>query len=152
MRDRHIYLDKDQQDKIMREAMKLFNNINQDKMNKVGHTNIFDTTLDEFLQLLKEKQLGGHLIDLLSILREYKEDQRYVKILCQLSQERNTTEFNLEINGNMIKEVVVNFGSQVNILPRETWIQLRKPLLQPTMNFLKLVDQRFIEPISTLKV
>jgi hypothetical protein len=54
-------------------------------------------------------------------------------------------------NKHMIKEVVVDFGSQVNILPRETWIRLRKPLLQPTMNFLKLADQRFIEPIGTLK-
>jgi len=52
----------------------------------------------------------------------------------------------------MIKEVVVDFGSQVNILPRETWIQLRKPLLQPTMNFLKIAYQRFIETISTLKI
>jgi hypothetical protein len=95
------------------------------------------------------------LIDLLSILREYKEDQRSVKILCQLSQERHTNDFDpqvdLEIDGHMIKEVVVDFGSQVNILPRETWIRLGKPLLQPTMNFLKLADQRFIEPIGTLK-
>jgi hypothetical protein len=51
----------------------------------------------------------------------------------------------------MIKEVIVDFGSQVNILPRETWIRLGKPLLQPTMNFLKLAYQRFIEPIGTLK-
>jgi hypothetical protein len=44
-------------------------------MNKGGHTNIFDTVLDEFLQLVKEKQLVNRLADLLSIMREYKEDQ-----------------------------------------------------------------------------
>jgi len=51
----------------------------------------------------------------------------------------------------MIKEVIIDFGSQVNILPRETWIRLGKLSLQPTMNFLKLADQRFIESIGTLK-
>jgi hypothetical protein len=72
-----------------------------------------------------------------------------------LSQERNTSDFDpqvdLEIDGHMIKQVIVDFGSQVNILPRETWVRLGKPLLHPTMNFLKLADQRFIEPIGTLK-
>jgi hypothetical protein len=51
----------------------------------------------------------------------------------------------------MIKKVVVDFGLQVNILPIETWNRLGKPPLVPTMNLLNLVDQRFIEPIDTLK-
>jgi hypothetical protein len=73
----------------------------------------------------------------------------------QLSQEAQTNDFDpqvdLEIDENLIKQVIVDFGSQVNILPRETWVRLGKPPLQPTMNFLKLADQRFIEPIGTLK-
>jgi hypothetical protein len=72
-----------------------------------------------------------------------------------LSQERHTNDFDpqfdLEISGYVIKQVVVDFCSQVNILPRETWIQLGKPPLVPTMNLLKLEDQRFIEPIGRLK-
>ena len=48
----------------------------------------------------------------------------------------------------MIKQVVVNFGSQVNNLPRETWIRLGRLALSPTMNYLKLVDQRLIETIG----
>jgi hypothetical protein len=39
----------------MREAMKYFGNIDQDKENKGGHTNITNTMLNEFIQLLKEK-------------------------------------------------------------------------------------------------
>jgi hypothetical protein len=35
--------------------------------------------------------------------------------------------------------------------PLETWNRLGRPPLVPTMNFLKLADQRFIEPIGTLK-
>jgi hypothetical protein len=48
----------------------------------------------------------------------------------------------------LIKEVVVNFGSQVNNLPRETWIRLGQLALAQTMNYLKLVDQRLIETIG----
>jgi hypothetical protein len=48
-RDLHIYPDPDEQDKLMHKATKLFKNIDQDKINKRGHTNISKTTLDEFL-------------------------------------------------------------------------------------------------------
>jgi hypothetical protein len=51
----------------------------------------------------------------------------------------------------MIKQVIVDFGLQVNIPPKETWVRLGKPMLHPTTNFIKLIDQRFIEPIGTLK-
>jgi hypothetical protein len=53
---------------------------------------------------------------------------------------------------HMIKQFMVNFGSQVNIFIKETWVQLRRPLLQPKINYLKLVDQRFIELIGTRKI
>jgi hypothetical protein len=152
---RTTYPDPEYEDKLMREAMKFFRNIDQDKTNKGRHENISETTLDEFLQLLKEKQSVGRLIDLLSILREYKEEKIPIKSLHQLSQEAQTNDFDpqvdLEIDKNLIKQVIVDFGSQVNILPRETWVRLGKPPLQPTMNFLKLADHRFIEPIGTLK-
>jgi len=47
-----------------------------------------------------------------------------LKSLHQLSQEIHDNDFDpevdLEIDGHMIKEVKVDFGCQVNILPRET--------------------------------
>jgi hypothetical protein len=33
----------------------------------------------------------------------------------------------LEIDGNMVKKFIVNFGSQVNILPWDTWKHLGRP-------------------------
>jgi hypothetical protein len=85
-----------------------------------------NTTIEEFLQLLKQNQSVGHLIDLLNILREYEDNQRPVKSVRKLSQDRTTNDFDpqvdLEVNGHMIKQVVVDFGSQVNILPKETWV------------------------------
>jgi hypothetical protein len=71
----------------MREVMKFFKNIDQDQMNKGERTNIFVMTLDDFLLFLKENKSVDRLIDLLNIIREYKEDHRYVKIMFQLSQE-----------------------------------------------------------------
>jgi hypothetical protein len=102
---RNTYPDPEQEEKLMQEAMKFFKNIDQDKSNgnKGGQKNTSDTALEEFLQLLKENKSVNHLIDLLNILREYKEDQRPYKNLRQLSQEKHTNDFdpqvNLEIDG-----------------------------------------------------
>jgi len=51
----------------------------------------------------------------------------------------------------MIPQVVVNLGSQVNILSKETWIRMGKPKLTRSKNFLKLMDQRFVKPVSMLR-
>jgi hypothetical protein len=66
----------------MREAFKFFKNSNQDQLNK-GRKN--EDIVQEFLQLLKEKYSVGRLLELLNILREYKEGQRQSKDVTQLS-------------------------------------------------------------------
>jgi hypothetical protein len=128
--------------------------IDQNKSNE-GQSSISNTTIEKFLQLLKQKQSLGCLINLMNILREYKENQRPVKHVRKLSQDRFTSEFDpqfdLEVDGHMIKKFVFYFGSKVNILSKETWIHLEIPLMQPIMNYLKLEDQIFIEPIGTVK-
>jgi hypothetical protein len=92
-------------------------------------------------------------LDLLNILREYKEGQRPSKDVRQLSYKHKyyDPQVDLEIHRVMIEHVVVDFGSQVNILPRDTWIWLGRPSLSPTLNYLKLVDQILIEPIGILR-
>jgi hypothetical protein len=73
----------------------------------------------------------------------------------QLTQENLQDDYdpqvNLEVEGFMIPQVVVNFGSQVNILPKETWIKMGKPKLTRSKNFLKLAYQQFVEPIDLLR-
>jgi hypothetical protein len=59
----------------MQEAPILFKNINQDNSNE-GRSSMSNTSIEELLQLLKQNQSIGHLINLLNILREYKENQR----------------------------------------------------------------------------
>jgi hypothetical protein len=105
------------------------------------------------LQLLKEKHSIGRLLDLLNILREYKDVQRPTKDANHLSYNNKYYDprVDLEIEGMMVNQVVIDFGSQVNIFPRETWIRMGRPSIVPTMNYLKLVDQRLIEPIGILR-
>jgi hypothetical protein len=93
------------------------------------------------------------LLELLNILKEYKEGKRPSKDVRQLSYNNKYYDrrVDLEINEVLIKQVVVDFGSQVNILPRETWIRLGRSALAPTLNYLKLVNQRLIEPIGILR-
>jgi hypothetical protein len=100
----------------MREALKFFKNTNQE--HHQGKQN--EDIVQEFLQLLKEKHSVGRLLDLLNILREYKEGQRPSKYVRQLSYKHKyyDPQVDLEIHRVMIEHVVVDFGSQVNILPR----------------------------------
>jgi hypothetical protein len=46
---------------------------------------------------------------------------------------------------------MIEFGSQVNILSKDTWVKMGRPSLVRSRNFLKLVDQIFIDPIKLLK-
>ena len=57
----------------------------------------------------------------------------------------------LDIEGALISQVVVDFVSQVNILPRSTWIKLGWPELVKSYFYLKLVDQGLVEPLGIWK-
>jgi hypothetical protein len=58
------------------------------------------------------------------MLKECKEEKRTCKNLRQLTQEKiqddYDTQVNLEVEGFMVSQVVVDFRSQVNILPKGT--------------------------------
>jgi hypothetical protein len=106
----------DKEEKIMREALKFFRNATKDQQNPRSRD---EDTIQEFLQLLKEKQSIGRLLDLLNILREYKDGQKPTKDANHLSYNNKYYDprVDLEIEGMMVNQVVVDFGSQVNILP-----------------------------------
>ena len=57
----------------------------------------------------------------------------------------------LEIEGYHIQQVVLDFGSQVNIMTRDTWEQMGRPRLYESGIYLKLDDQGLIEPIGFWK-
>jgi hypothetical protein len=73
----------------------------------------------------------------------------------QLTQEKLQDDYDpqseLKFDGFMIPQEMVDFGSQMNILPKETWNKMGRPNLIRSKKFLKVADQLFIEPISILK-
>lgn len=114
-----------------------------------------DAVLDKFLNLLKKEESVSRLLELLNILKECKK-QGTCKNMCQLTQQERfyddyDPQVDLEVKGFMIPQVVVDFGSQVHILPKEVQIKMGRLDLVSSKNFLKLVDQRFAKPISNLK-
>jgi len=85
----------------MRGVLKFFKNSNQDQPNTGRKKKDF---VQEFLQLLKEKNLVRQLLDFLNKLREYKEGQRPYKYIRQLSYKNKYYDprVDLEIHGVLI--------------------------------------------------
>ena len=74
-----------------------------------------------------------------------------MKNICSLNQKDKSDAdplFDLEIEGHHIQQVVLDFGSQLNIMTRDTWEQLGRPRLYESAIYLKLADQGLIEPIE----
>ena len=57
----------------------------------------------------------------------------------------------LEIEGYHVRQVVLDFGSQVNIMTHDTWEQMGRIRLHESGIYLKLADQGLIEPIGVWK-
>jgi len=99
VRKNNFYPNSDQEKKIMREAFKIFNQDdykehiiggNQQQRTTIG---IKYVVLDEFMKLLKEKQSVGMLLELLNILKEYKEGQCSYRNLRKLSQGKTLDDY-----------------------------------------------------------
>ena len=57
----------------------------------------------------------------------------------------------LEIEGYHVRQVVLDFESQENIMTRDTWEQLGRPRLYESGIYLKLTDHGLIKPIGVWK-
>ena len=77
--------------------------------------------------------------------------EKQTKNICILNQkDKSDAEplVDLEIEGYHFWQVVLDFGSQVNIMTQDTWEQLGRPWLYESGIYLKLADQGLIEPIG----
>ena len=85
----------------MREALKFFKNSNKDQPNR-GRKK--EDIAKEFLHLLKENNSVARLLDLLNILREYKEGKIQSKYFRKLSYKNKYYDprVDLEIHGVLI--------------------------------------------------
>ena len=76
---------------------------------------------------------------------------KQTKNICSLNRKYKSDAdplVDLEIEGYHVRQVVLDFGSQVNIMTRDTWEQLGRPQLNESGIYLKLADQGLIEPIG----
>ena len=74
---------------------------------------------------------------------------KQTKNICSLNKKDKSDAdplIDLEIEGYNVRQVVLDFGSQVNIMTRDTWEQLGRPHLNELGIYLKLADQGLIEP------
>ena len=80
--------------------------------------------------------------------------EKQTKNICSLNQKEKSDAdplVDLEIEGYHVRQVVLDFGSQVNIMTRDTWEQLGRHRLYDLGIYLKLADQGLIEPIGVWK-
>ena len=66
----------------------------------------------------------------------------------QVDKSNLDLQVDLEIKGVLIPQGVVNFGSQVNIFPKSTWLKLGRPQLIKFDFYLKLVDKGLVKPLE----
>ena len=77
--------------------------------------------------------------------------EKQTKNICSLNQKDKSDAdplVDLEIEGYHVRQVVLDFGSQVNIMTHDTWEQLGRPWLYEWGIYLKLADQGLIKPIG----
>ena len=80
--------------------------------------------------------------------------EKQTKNICSLNQKYKSDAdplVDLEIEGYHVRQVVLDFGSQVNIMTWDTWEKMGKPRLYKSGIYVKIADQGLIEPIGVWK-
>ena len=90
----------------------------------------------------KDKTIS-QFIDLLYKIKHNKNTEKQTKDICSLNQ-KDKSDADPLVN----RQVVLDFGSHVNIMTRDTWEQLGRARLYESGIYLKLADQGLIEPIG----
>ena len=108
-------------------------------------------TIKEILHLLSNEKVAQRPVDVMSILKEEAYTPKITKNIAYMGS-NNQNDFDpwvdLQTNELLIPKVVLDFGSQVNILTKSTWEKLGRPQLVKSEYYLKLADQGLIEPLG----
>ena len=148
--DKNDYPNSQKLKELFRNASKMFEEIaaNEDK----EHTNNY--IIKEFLHLLTNEEAIQWLVDILSILKDESTKPRISKNIAYMTSNTQNDfdpQVDLKINESLIPKVVLDFGSQVNILTKNTWEKLGRPQLVKSNYYLKLDDQGLIELLGLCK-
>ena len=87
-------------------------------------------TIKEILHLLSNEKVAQRLVNVLSILKEESNTPKITKNIAYMSSSTQSDfdpQVDLQINEFLIPRVVLDFGSQVNILTKSTWEKLGQP-------------------------
>ena len=111
---------------------------------------ISKNTLHELLNLIHKDKSVAQFIELMYNIKKNDTHKQIKSICCLNKNEKNDADLlvDLEIEGYHVLQVVLDFGSQVNIMTWDTWEQLGSPRLNESSIYLKLADQGLIEPIG----
>ena len=123
-----------------KDASKIFKELSQNDI-QIGNSN---KTLKELLQLLTKEEAVDRLIDLLYEVRKSNTSGRIQKTICSMGKSDNpdlNPLVDLVVNGYTIPQAVVDFGSQVNVLPRSTWVKIGRPQLHESAIYIRLAYQ-----------
>ena len=105
----------------------------------------------ELICLVQEDKAVSQLIELLYNMKHNNNIEKQTKNICSINQ-KVKSDFDplvdLEIEGYHVQQVVLDFGSQVDIMNGNTWEQLGRPRLYESGIYLKLAAQGLIEPIE----
>ena len=79
------------------------------------------------MRLVQEDKVVSQFIDLLYNMKHNNNIEKQTKNICSLNlKDKSDVDplVNLEIEGYHVRQVVLEFGSQVNIMTHDTWEQL----------------------------
>ena len=146
IKDTNVYPDPMKEKQTYKKATHVF----QDIARQEDLHNSRPNTINQLIQLVQIDKSVSHFIDLLHEIKGTNPEKQ-TKNICSLNQKDKSDAdplVDLEIEGYHIQQVVLDFGSQVNIMTQDTWEQMGRPRIYESGIYLKLIDQGLIEPIG----
>ena len=88
------------------------------------------STVKELIRLVQEDKVVYQFIELLYKIKHNNNTDKQTKSIYSLNQKDKTDDdplVDLEIEGYHVRQVVPDFGSQINIMTHDTWEQWGRP-------------------------
>jgi hypothetical protein len=120
----------------------------------LGKVSTIKTFLQSFVKLLNDPSFVKALQNMVEICNTYVEGNLEQKIVNHLHTRRRTSrEFilNADIGDFNMGDIILDLGSEVNVLPKKTWKCMGETTLGYSHVQLKLANQHRVLPIGRLK-
>lgn len=90
----------------------------------------------------------------MNILKNESHNEKRIKDIFHLNQFDRfyvNPQVNFEIEGFLVPQVIIEYGSQVNIFIKISWIKLGQSQLVKSYFYLKLIDHGLVKPLKIWK-